>query len=47
MVTDWEHRAMGAIDDGSTASLRIVLTIPLSRPWLPYTVKIVVPLFIV
>lgn len=46
-VTDWEYRPMGAIDAGNTSSSRIVLTIPLSRPWLPYTMKIFVPLLVV
>lgn len=46
-VTDWEYRAMGAIDTGPTYSSRIVLTIPLNRPWLPYTAKIFIPLLIV
>jgi hypothetical protein len=46
-VMDWVYNARGAIDAGSTTSSRIVLTIPTSRPWLPYTAKIFVPFLIV
>jgi hypothetical protein len=46
-VTDWVYSPMGAIDSGSTTSSRIVLTIPMSRPWLPYTAKIFVPFLII
>ena len=46
-VTEWVYSPMGAIDSGSTTSSRIVLTIPMSRPWLPYTAKIFVPFLII
>jgi len=46
-VTEWTYSPMGAMSPSQSASSRIVLTIPMSRPWLPYTVKIFVPFLII
>jgi len=46
-VTEWTYSPMGAMSPSPSASSRIVLTIPMSRPWLPYTVKIFVPFLII
>jgi hypothetical protein len=46
-VTEWTYSPMGAMNPNPSASSRIVLTIPMSRPWLPYTVKIFVPFLII
>ena len=46
-VTEWTYSPMGAINSSPSASSRIVLTIPMSRPWLPYTAKIFVPFLII
>lgn len=46
-VTDWEYPPMGELKDRSSTSSRIVLSVPLDRPWLPNSLKIFVPLIIV
>jgi hypothetical protein len=46
-VTDWYYSELGEIGGGNATASRIELSIPLTRPWLPYAIKIFVPLLLV
>ncbi|MBU3701195.1 MAG: hypothetical protein FGM58_04010 [Acidimicrobiia bacterium] len=46
-VTDWYYSDLGETGRGTATSSRIELSIALTRPWLPYALKIFVPLLLV
>jgi hypothetical protein len=46
-VTDWYYPPFGAVDSNGGSSSRLTVFIPLQRPWLPYTVKLLIPLIVV
>jgi len=46
-VVDWEYPELGHTGTGATLASRLIVTIPMTRPWIPYTLKIFVPLALV
>lgn len=46
-ITDWFYSELGEKGAGNATASRIEMTISLTRPWLPYTLKIFVPLLLV
>ena len=46
-VSDWYYPPFGAVDSEGGTSSRLTVLIPLQRPWLPYSIKLIVPLIVV
>ena len=46
-VVDFEYPELGVTGQGPQVVSQIIVSIPLSRPWLPYTLKIFVPFIVV
>jgi len=47
LVTEWAYPTMGETDVGPSTVSRVVVTVPLTRPWIPSSAKIFIPLIVV